>query len=343
VTVTEPTATGPAAPLLELRQLRVRFAVPGGTLTAVNGVDLVVRAGESVGIVGESGSGKSATCLAILGLHPRGTDVDGEVLFEGRDLAAMDDRGLRHVRGRKIGLVYQDPMAALNPVRTVGAQLREPLMLHLGLNRKQANERAAELLSRVGIYNPQRQLRAFPHEFSGGMRQRIVIAMAVACQPPLLLADEPTTALDVSVQAQVLDLLAELTSDLGIALILVSHDLGVVSSVTQRVEVMYAGRIVEEADTVSLFDSPRHPYTAALLDSIANTGDLARDADLPTIPGAPPDLRMLPAGCSFSPRCPRAQDRCHVERPPLAGEDPQRKAACWYPVPERAGEFQVTS
>jgi oligopeptide/dipeptide ABC transporter ATP-binding protein len=328
-------------PLLELRQLSVRFTVPGGTLSAVNEVDLVVRRGEAVGIVGESGSGKSATCLAILGLHPKGTDVRGEVFFQGVDLAALDDKSLRHVRGSQIGLVYQDPMAALNPVRSVGAQLREPLMLHQGLNRKQANDRAVELLARVGIYNPRRQLRAYPHEFSGGMRQRIVIAMAVACGPPLLLADEPTTALDVSVQAQVLELLAELTRDLGIALVLVSHDLAVVSSVTNRVAVMYAGRIVEEAPTISLFDSPRHPYSAALLDSIAAAESLPREADLPTIPGMPPDLRRLPQGCPFATRCPRVQDRCHVERPPLAGDDPDRRAACWYPVPVRLTRFKA--
>jgi oligopeptide/dipeptide ABC transporter ATP-binding protein len=331
----------PTVPLLELRQLSVRFAVPGGTLSAVNGVDLTVRPGEAVGIVGESGSGKSATCLAILGLHPKGTAIGGQVLFEGRDLVTLDDRSLRRVRGKEIGLVYQDPMAALNPVRSIGAQLREPLMLHEGLNRKQANERAAELLARVGIYNARRQLRAYPHEFSGGMRQRIVIAMAVACRPPLLLADEPTTALDVSVQAQVLDLLAELTRDLGIALVLVSHDLSVVSSVTDRVGVMYAGRIVEQAPTIALFDSPRHPYAAALLDSIGGSEGLAPDADLPTIPGAPPDLRRLPAGCSFAPRCPRVQDRCRVERPPLDGDRPERQAACWYPVPERFTEFEA--
>ena len=322
-------------PLLELRQLSVRFAVPGATLSAVNGVDLTIRAGESVGIVGESGSGKSATCLAILGLHPKGTDVAGEVIFQGRDLLGLRDRELRRVRGKQIGLVYQDPMAALNPVRSIGAQLREPLMLHQGLNRKQAGERAAELLSRVGIYNAHRQLRAYPHEFSGGMRQRIVIAMAVACQPPLLLADEPTTALDVSVQAQVLDLLAELTRDLGIALVLVSHDLSVVSSVTDRVAVMYAGRVVEEAGTIALFDGPRHPYAAALLDSVAPATELQRDTELPTIPGTPPDLRRLPPGCSFAPRCPRVQDRCRIERPPLAPHDPGRQAACWNPEPNR--------
>jgi oligopeptide/dipeptide ABC transporter ATP-binding protein len=329
-------------PLLELRDLRVRFRVPGGMLSAVNGVDLVVRRGESVGVVGESGSGKSATCLAVLGLHPKGTQVEGQVLFQGRDLASLDDRAMRSVRGKQIGLVYQDPMAALNPVRSIGAQLREPLMLHLGMNRKQANERAAELLARVGIYNPQRQLRAYPHEFSGGMRQRIVIAMAVACQPPLLLADEPTTALDVSVQAQVLDLLAELTRDLGIALVLISHDLSVVSSVADRVAVMYAGRVVEQSAAIPLFDAPRHPYTSLLLESISEVEDLAPDADLPTIPGAPPDLRRLPTGCAFTPRCPRSRDRCATEHPPLAGDRPDRQVACWYPVsPETVEPYEV--
>jgi oligopeptide/dipeptide ABC transporter ATP-binding protein len=335
------TGTG-SDPLLELRDLRVRFAVPGGTLSAVNGVDLVVRPGEAVGVVGESGSGKSATCLAILGLHPKGTQVQGSVVFQGRDLVPLDDRAMRSVRGKQIGLVYQDPMAALNPVRSIGAQLREPLMLHLGMKRKQANERAAELLARVGIYNPQRQLKAYPHEFSGGMRQRIVIAMAVACQPPLLLADEPTTALDVSVQAQVLDLLAELTRDLGIALVLISHDLGVVSSVADRVAVMYAGRVVEQSAAIPLFDAPRHPYTSMLLQSISEVEDLPRDAELPTIPGAPPDLRRLPPGCPFAPRCPRSRERCHAEDPPLAADREDRQVACWYPVsPETLGEYEV--
>jgi oligopeptide/dipeptide ABC transporter ATP-binding protein len=331
------TSPGPDS-LLELRDLRVRFSVPGGTLSAVNGVDLVVRPGESVGVVGESGSGKSATCLAILGLHPKGTRVEGSVLFQGRDLVQLDDRAMRSVRGKQIGLVYQDPMAALNPVRSIGAQLREPLMLHMDMNRKQANERAAELLARVGIYNPTQQLRAYPHEFSGGMRQRIVIAMAVACQPPLLLADEPTTALDVSVQAQVLDLLAELTHDLRIALVLVSHDLGVVSSVADRVAVMYAGRIVEQSAAIPLFEAPRHPYTSLLLESISEVEDLAPDELLPTIPGSPPDLRMLPPGCPFAPRCPRAQDRCVAEHPPLAGNRPDREVACWYPVHSEAAD-----
>jgi oligopeptide/dipeptide ABC transporter ATP-binding protein len=323
-------APGPA-PLLELRDLRVRFAVPGGTLSAVNGIDLVVRPGESVGVVGESGSGKSATVLAVLGLHPKGTRVTGEVLFQGRDLVTLDDRAMRSVRGKQIGLVYQDPMAALNPVRSIGAQLREPLMLHQGMNRKQADERAAELLARVGIYNPVRQLKAFPHEFSGGMRQRIVIAMAVACQPPLLLADEPTTALDVSVQAQVLDLLAELTRDLGIALVLISHDLSVVSSIADRVAVMYAGRVVEQSAAIPLFEAPRHPYTSMLLESVSEVEELPADAELPTIPGAPPDLRRLPPGCPFAPRCPRSTDRCVAERPPLRREEAQA-FACWHPV-----------
>jgi oligopeptide/dipeptide ABC transporter ATP-binding protein len=335
------TAPGPDS-LLELRDLRVRFNVPGGTLSAVNGVDLVVRAGESVGVVGESGSGKSATCLAVLGLHPKGTRVEGSVLFQGRDLVQLDDRAMRSVRGKQIGLVYQDPMAALNPVRSIGAQLREPLMLHLGMNRKQADDRATELLSRVGIYNARRQLRAYPYEFSGGMRQRIVIAMAVACQPPLLLADEPTTALDVSVQAQVLDLLAELTRDLGIALVLISHDLSVVSSVADRVAVMYAGRVVEQSAAIPLFDAPRHPYTSLLLESISDVEDLAPDAELPTIPGAPPDLRLLPPGCPFAPRCPRARERCVAEHPPLAADRDDRQVACWYPVsPETVSEYEV--
>lgn len=256
-------------PLLELCGLTVRFRTSSGFVDAVKGVDLSVDVGRTLGIVGESGSGKSATCLSILGLHPQGTEVGGQILFGGKDLLRLPEKALRSIRGKDIGLVYQDPMAALNPVRPVGAQLREPLQVHLGMSRRQADERAAELLARVGIPSPRAQLRSHPHQFSGGMRQRIVIAMALACQPALLLADEPTTALDVSVQAQVLDLLRDLSEELGIALVLVSHDLSVVAGLADHVAVMYAGRVVEQAPASQLFAHPQHAYTAALLASVA--------------------------------------------------------------------------
>ncbi len=257
------------APLLELRGLTVRFHTSNGPVDAVKGIDVSVEAGRTLGIVGESGSGKSSACLSILGLHPRGTEVGGQVLFGGRDLLRLPEKALRSIRGKDIGLVYQDPMAALNPVRPVGSQLREPLQVHLGMSRRQANDRAAELLARVGIPSPRTQLRSYPHQFSGGMRQRIVIAMALACQPTLLLADEPTTALDVSVQAQVLDLLRDLAEELGIALVLVSHDLSVVAGLADHVAVMYAGQVVEQAPASQLFAHPQHSYTAALLASAA--------------------------------------------------------------------------
>ena len=268
---TRPTTTSDSGPeqLLELRNLRVRFHTSRGTVEAVKGIDLSVAAGRTLGIVGESGSGKSSACLSILGLHPHGTEVTGQVVFGGKDLLPLPEKALRSIRGKDIGLVYQDPMAALNPVRPVGSQLREPLQVHLGMSRRQADDRAAELLARVGIPSPRAQLRAFPHQFSGGMRQRIVIAMAIACEPALLLADEPTTALDVSVQAQVLDLLRDLTDALGIALVLVSHDLSVVAGLADHVAVMYAGEVVEQAPASQLFAHPQHPYTAALLASAA--------------------------------------------------------------------------
>lgn len=252
-----------------MRDLTVRFRTGHGYVDAVKGISLAVNAGRTLGIVGESGSGKSATCLSILGLHPHGTEVGGEIRFAGQDLLRLPEKALRGIRGKDIGLVYQDPMAALNPVRPVGSQLREPLRVHLGMNRRQADERAAELLARVGIASPRQQLKAYPHQFSGGMRQRIVIAMALACEPSLLLADEPTTALDVSVQAQVLDLLRDLSDELGIALVLVSHDLSVVAGLADDVAVMYGGEVVENAPASRIFAHPEHEYTAALLASVA--------------------------------------------------------------------------
>lgn len=257
-----------AEPVLSVRELRVVFPGTREEDAAVKGVSFDMHVGRTLGVVGESGSGKSTACLAIMRLLPRGTRVSGQILFRGRDLLALSERAMRPIRGKEIGLVYQDPLGALNPVRTIGAQLREPLRLHLGMSRAAADARAVELLDRVGIASPRAKLGAYPHEFSGGMRQRVVIAMAIACNPALLIADEPTTALDVSVQAQVLDLLQDLSSELGLALMLVSHDLSVVAGLSDTAAVMRFGEIVEQGDVESVFTAPQHPYTRSLLASV---------------------------------------------------------------------------
>jgi peptide/nickel transport system ATP-binding protein/oligopeptide transport system ATP-binding protein len=321
---------------LTVTDLNVRFSTEHATVHAVNGVSFSVERGQTVAIVGESGSGKSVTCLSLLRLLPRSAQVTGSVQLDGRELLTLSEQEIRKVRGRGIGLVYQDPMAALNPVRTIGAQVAEPLRLHLGLGRREAAERAADLLGTVGIPAPRQQLKAYPHEFSGGMRQRVVIAMAVACQPQVLLADEPTTALDVSVQAQILELLKNLTAELGISLILVSHDLSVVAGLADDVLVMYGGFLAEQGDAVRVFEQPAHPYTAGLLASIPDT---APDPDAPLIgiAGQPPDGRSVPVGCVFQPRCPHAFERCG-QRPPLEDRGPSHRAACWLGPEVNLGE-----
>jgi ABC-type dipeptide/oligopeptide/nickel transport system ATPase component len=254
--------------LLAVNQLRVVFPRTNPDEAALKGIDVSMKVGETLGLVGESGSGKSTVCLAIMGLLPAGTRVTGEILFRGRNLLTLPERSMRSLRGREIGLIYQDPMAALNPVKTIGSQLREPLRLHLGMSKKQADDRAVELLERVGISAARDKLGAYPHEFSGGMRQRVVIAMAISCNPSLLIADEPTTALDVSVQAQVLELLRDLSDDLGLALLLVSHDLSVVAGLADRAAVMRYGNIVEQGDVEQVFSEPEHAYTRSLLASV---------------------------------------------------------------------------
>jgi oligopeptide/dipeptide ABC transporter ATP-binding protein len=322
---------------LAVRDLTVRFRTGQSVVHAVNGVGFSVDRGQTIAIVGESGSGKSVTCLSVLGLLPSTAEVSGSVQLEGRELLTLREAEARKVRGKDIGLVYQDPMAALNPVRTIGAQVCEPLRLHLGMSRRAARARAAELLATVGIPSPQRQLRSYPHEFSGGMRQRVVIAMAIACQPKVLLADEPTTALDVSIQAQILELLKSLTTELKLSLVLVSHDMSVVAGLADEVLVMYAGFVAEQGDALRVFEHPGHPYTRGLLNSIPDaTPD--PDAALAGIPGAPPDMRAVPEGCPFRPRCPHAFDKCS-QRPPLealtgdhlAGDHlaGDHSAACW--------------
>ena len=327
-------------PTLEVTDLNVRFALghggDDGGVHAVNGVSFAVERGQTVAIVGESGSGKSVTCLSLLRLLPRNARVSGSVRLEGQELLTLSETDIRRIRGRGIGLVYQDPMAALNPVRTIGAQVAEPLRLHLGLSRRAAAERAAELLGTVGIPSPRQQLKAYPHEFSGGMRQRVVIAMAIACEPKVLLADEPTTALDVSVQAQILELLKNLTTELGISLVLVSHDLSVVAGLADDVLVMYGGFLAEQGDALEIFERPAHPYTAGLLASIPDTAP-DPDAELIGIAGQPPDMREVPPGCVFAPRCGVAFDQCG-QRPPLEPRGPAHRAACWLGPEVNLGE-----
>ena len=312
---------------LAVRDLTVRFRTGQSVVHAVNGVGFSVDRGQTIAIVGESGSGKSVTCLSVLGLLPSNAEVSGSVRLEGRELLTLREAEARKVRGKDIGLVYQDPMAALNPVRTIGAQVCEPLRLHLGMSRSASRKRAAELLATVGIPSPDRQLRSYPHEFSGGMRQRVVIAMAIACEPKVLLADEPTTALDVSIQAQILELLKSLTTELKLSLVLVSHDMSVVAGLADEVLVMYAGFVAEQGEALQVFEHPAHPYTRGLLNSIPDAAP-DPDAALLGIPGQPPDMRTVPAGCPFRPRCPHAFDKC-TQRPPLDALAGDHAAACW--------------
>ncbi len=322
-----------APPVLSVRDLAVTFTTARGSARAVEGVSFDVRPGETIGIVGESGSGKSVSALAVLGLLPeRGTTVRGQIQFDGTDLLTAPQKLLRSVRGRGIAMVFQDPMTALNPMLTVGRQLTEGMEVHLGLRHRAALERAAELLAEVGVPDPRGRLRAHPHELSGGLRQRVMIAMALACDPSVLIADEATTALDVTVQAQILEVVDRLRERLGTAVIWISHDLGVVAGIADRVAVMYAGRIVEEAGVEDLFARPRHPYTRALLGARPVLG--RRRASLEAIPGRPPDPVDRPAGCAFHPRCPIAADpRCASQVPPLREVGPGHRAAVFYDAP----------
>ena len=319
------------AALLQVDRLAVHFETRAGTVEAVRDVSLTIKAGETLGIVGESGSGKSVTAQAVMGLvDPPGYVAEGDVRWRGRSLLdAGESRRAAGLRGREIAMVFQDPMTSLNPLMTVGAQLTEVLRHHLGLSQAGARARAAELLAAVGISNPRARLDRHPHEFSGGMRQRVMIAMAIACEPALLIADEPTTALDVTVQAQILDLLAELQARLGLAIVLITHDLGIVAGLCHRVAVMYAGHVVETGAVDAIFAAPAHPYTQGLLRSTPQLD--GREDRLVSIPGAPPDLLDRPAGCPFLPRCPLGDDRCR-KAPPMA-ETATGHAACW-----KAGE-----
>ncbi|MFB7616451.1 dipeptide ABC transporter ATP-binding protein [Kitasatospora sp. NPDC056181] len=322
----------PAAPLLHVRDLRIDFAGPrGAAVPAVRGVDLTLRRGETLGIVGESGSGKSVTALAVLGLLPGTASVHGSVELDGKELIGLPGRELAAVRGRRVAMVFQDPLSAFTPVYRIGDQIVEALRVHQRLDRAAARARAAELLDLVGIPAPGRALDSFPHEFSGGMRQRAMIAMAIANDPDILLADEPTTALDVTIQAQVLDVLRTAQRETGAALVLVSHDLGVIAGMADRVAVMYAGRVVETAGVDELFAAPRHPYTLGLIGAVPRLD--ARGGPLVPIPGTPAPMAELPAGCPFAARCPLAEDRCRTAEPGLDGPD-DHLAAC-----VRAGEL----
>jgi oligopeptide/dipeptide ABC transporter ATP-binding protein len=310
------------ATLLEVRDLRTTFQTAAGTVRAVDGVSWDIQEGETVALVGESGCGKSVSALSIMRLvsEPAGRVEGGEILFKGRDLLKLSEPEMRHVRGREIAMVFQEPMTSLNPVLSIGRQLTEGLEIHLGMTPADAHARALELLGLVGISEAERRLKQFPHHFSGGMRQRMMIAMALACNPSLILADEPTTALDVTIQAQILELMRDLSRRLGVALLIITHNLGVVARYADRVNVMYAGRIIERAGAGELYAAPRHPYTLGLLRSVPR---------LDPIEGQPPDLSRLPPGCAFAPRCAWRADRCAEAVPPLSAPVPEHHTACW--------------
>jgi len=319
-----------AQPLLQIRNLTTRFKTERGLVTAVDQVSFDIEAGETVAIVGESGSGKSVKALSIMRLIPTppGKIETGEAIFEGRDLFKLDDAGIRAIRGNKIAMIFQEPMSSLNPALTVGMQVAEPVNLHRGLPWGKAMEVAKELMGRVRIPDAASRLASYPHQYSGGMRQRVMIAMALACQPRLIIADEPTTALDVTVQAQILDLLKELTRETGSSLLLITHDLGVVARYADRVAVMYGGRIVETAPARELYKRPHHPYTLGLMASVPRLDSEAGDRLVP-IEGQPPDLAQLPAGCAFSPRCRSVTDVCRSARPPLVEVGAHHLKACF--------------
>ena len=322
-----------AVPLLEVEDLRTYFFTRDGVVRAVDGVSFSVARGETLAIVGESGCGKSVTSLSILRLiaSPPGRTVGGRVRFEGNDLLALPEAEMRKIRGDAISMIFQEPMTSLNPVLTIGRQIAEVLTLHRGLSSEEATKRAVEMLRLVHIPEPERRVQEYPHQLSGGMRLRVMIAMALACEPRLLIADEPTTALDVTIQAQILELMRELKERTGAAIVLITHDLGVVAEMSERVVVMYAGRKVEEAPATELFARPRHPYTRGLLDSVPKLGASRRGgaSRLTEIAGTVPSLAEAIVGCAFAPRCAYATDRCRSDAPPLEEKAPGHVAACW--------------
>ena len=315
--------------LLRIRDLRTYFFTLSGIVRAVDGISFDLAPGETLGLVGESGCGKSVTALSIMRIlpEPAGRIAEGSILFRGKELTGLPEKEMEKIRGEKIAMVYQEPMTALNPAFTIGDQLGEVFRFHQGLGKREALEKAAHLLDQVGMPSPASRIKDYPHQLSGGMRQRAVIAMAMACNPEILIADEPVTALDVTIQAQILDLILKLRSRMGMSLILISHDLGVVANMVKRVIVMYAGRIVESAGVGEVFRSPLHPYTRGLFQSIPRIG--RRVDTLPEVPGSVPNLLNLPAGCKFANRCPEAMDRCRMEEPHLFEPGRDHFSRCW--------------
>jgi oligopeptide transport system ATP-binding protein len=319
--------------LLRVDDLVTRFLTPEGTVYAVNGVTFHLDEGETLAVVGESGCGKSVTMLTVMGLIPTppGQIVRGQVLFSGMDLLKTPEEEMEQIRGREIAIVFQDPMTSLNPVLTIGRQITEGLCCHIGISPQEAKEKAVSLLETVGIPDARNRMNAYPHQFSGGMRQRVMIAMALACDPKVLIADEPTTALDVTIQAQIVELVIRLREERGMAIIWITHDLGVVAGLADRVAVMYAGYIVEEANVDDLYESPRHPYTLALLNSLPRA-DQRRHQKLHSIPGSPPSLLVEPKGCPFAPRCSYTMDICRTSNPTLREVANGHRIACWYEI-----------
>ena len=318
------------AKLLEVNDLTTYFFTQDGVVKAVDGISYYVDEGEVLGIVGESGCGKSVSALSIMRLvaNPPGRTIRGEVKFEGEDLLSLDDAEMRHIRGNRMAMVFQEPMTSLNPVLTIGRQLTETVELHLNMNKRQARDRAAELLGMVGIPDADRRLKDYPHQFSGGMRQRVMIAMALSCNPRLIIADEPTTALDVTIQAQILELMRDLSEEFGTALVIITHNLGVVARYAQRVAVMYAGKIVETGTAEEIYHNPKHPYTVGLLNSVPRLDEVERTR-LQAIEGLPPDLIDLPEGCSFAPRCRFANEKCLIDEPILVEAADNHMSACF--------------
>ncbi len=318
------------ADLLEVRDLRTYFYTSRGVVKAVDGVSYDVKAGETVALVGESGCGKTVSALSIMRLvpKPQGSIAGGEVCFQGKDLLSLDEEEMRRTRGAKIAMIFQEPMSSLNPVLTIERQITEALEAHMAISKEEAKARALELLRLVGIPDPERRLSDYPHQLSGGMRQRVMIAIALSCKPKLILADEPTTALDVTIQAQILELMRDLSRRFGVALLIITHNLGVVARYADRVNVMYAGKIIESASAREIYQNPRHPYTLGLLRSVPRL-DQPRKAKLDPIEGQPPDLWNLPPGCSFLPRCKFAVERCAREVPFLREVGEEHRSACW--------------
>ncbi|TCZ78837.1 ABC transporter ATP-binding protein [Paenibacillus albiflavus] len=318
-----------AEPLLEIKGLQTHFETDSGRVPAVDGVDIYIRKGEVLGIVGESGCGKSVMSLSVMRLvpSPPGRIVNGAIQYKGEDLVHVSEKRMQQIRGNEIAMIFQEPMTSLNPVFTNGNQISETVRLHRSLNRKEAKLHAIEMLRKVGIPRPEAIVDEYPHQLSGGMRQRVMIAMAMACDPELLIADEPTTALDVTIQAQILDLMKQLNRDLGTAIMMITHDLGVVAEMCDRIVVMYAGKIVEEGSTRAILKNPQHPYTRGLIQSVPRM-DVAQDK-LYSIPGNVPNPRFMPEGCRFAPRCEHAMDRCHTEMPALVTLDAGHQSRCW--------------